>query len=77
MGTSVIQGDRFEQDAKASNEIGFGWTNAAFLELYAGLPRQQRIDLARQEIGAFRPFSIDLLTRSNRHKYRGPAMVHK
>ena len=61
----------------ASNEIGFGWTNAAFLELYARLPRRQRIDLARQEIGAFRPFSIDLLTRSNRHKYRGPAMVHK
>jgi alpha,alpha-trehalase len=25
-----------------SNEIGFGWTNAAFLELYADLPRQQR-----------------------------------
>lgn len=31
----------------ASNEIGFGWTNAAFLELYAGLPRQQRLDLSR------------------------------
>lgn len=31
-----------------SNEIGFGWTNAAFLELYAGLPRQQRIHLARE-----------------------------
>lgn len=27
-----------------SNEIGFGWTNAAFLELQAGLPRQQRIN---------------------------------
>ncbi len=25
-----------------SNEIGFGWTNAAFLELYAGLPRHER-----------------------------------
>lgn len=25
-----------------SNEIGFGWTNAAFLELYAGLPRQRK-----------------------------------
>jgi alpha,alpha-trehalase len=25
-----------------SNEIGFGWTNAAFLEIYAGLPRPQR-----------------------------------
>jgi alpha,alpha-trehalase len=36
-----------------SNEIGFGWTNAAFLELDAGL------------------------TRSNRHKYRGAAMIHK
>jgi alpha,alpha-trehalase len=29
-----------------SNEIGFGWTNAVFLELYAGLPRQQRISLS-------------------------------
>lgn len=29
-----------------SNEIGFGWTNAAFLELYAGLPRRQRIRLS-------------------------------
>jgi alpha,alpha-trehalase len=27
-----------------SNEIGFGWTNATFLELYAGLPRQDRSD---------------------------------
>ena len=30
-----------------SNEIGFGWTNAAFLKLYADLPRQQRISLVR------------------------------
>ena len=30
-----------------SNEIGFGWTNAAFLKLYADLPRQQRISLGR------------------------------
>ena len=29
-----------------SNEIGFGWTNAAFLELYAGLPRRQRMRLS-------------------------------
>ncbi len=25
-----------------SNEIGFGWTNAAFLELYATLPQRLR-----------------------------------
>ena len=28
-----------------SNEIGFGWTNAAFVELYADLPRWQRLKL--------------------------------
>jgi alpha,alpha-trehalase len=28
-----------------SNEIGFGWTNAAFIELYANLPRQRRLDI--------------------------------
>jgi len=27
-----------------SNEIGFGWTNAAFLELFAGLPRQKTLE---------------------------------
>lgn len=32
-----------------SNEIGFGWTNAAFLKLYAGLPRLQRRELAADE----------------------------
>jgi alpha,alpha-trehalase len=26
----------------ASNEIGFGWTNAAFTELYARLPEGER-----------------------------------
>ena len=31
-----------------SNEIGFGWTNAVFLELYAGLPQQKRIRLSRE-----------------------------
>ena len=31
-----------------SNEIGFGWTNAVFLELYDGLPRQERIRLSRR-----------------------------
>jgi alpha,alpha-trehalase len=29
-----------------SNEVGFGWTNAAFLELYGSLPRQQRVRLS-------------------------------
>jgi alpha,alpha-trehalase len=29
----------------ASNEIGFGWTNAAFTELYAGLPPARRPDV--------------------------------
>ena len=29
-----------------SNEIGFGWTNAVFLELYAGLPQQERNGLS-------------------------------
>lgn len=29
----------------SSNEIGFGWTNAAFLELYASLPREHRADV--------------------------------
>jgi alpha,alpha-trehalase len=28
-----------------SNEIGFGWTNAAFIELYANLPRQRRLEV--------------------------------
>jgi alpha,alpha-trehalase len=27
----------------ASNEIGFGWTNAAFTELYAQLPVRERL----------------------------------
>lgn len=27
-----------------SNQVGFGWTNAVFLELYAGLPRHERSD---------------------------------
>jgi alpha,alpha-trehalase len=26
-----------------SNEIGFGWTNAAFLDLKAGLPRAEQL----------------------------------
>ena len=30
-----------------SNEIGFGWTNAAFIELYVGLPRHRRIDVLK------------------------------
>lgn len=30
----------------SSNEIGFGWTNAAFLELYAGLPRAEQLKLS-------------------------------
>jgi alpha,alpha-trehalase len=29
----------------SSNEIGFGWTNAAFLELYANLPERRRSDV--------------------------------
>ncbi len=29
----------------SSNEIGFGWTNAAFIELYARLPANRRADL--------------------------------
>jgi alpha,alpha-trehalase len=28
-----------------SNEIGFGWTNAAFVELYAQLPEAERVDV--------------------------------
>ena len=34
-----------------SNEIGFGWTNAAFLKLYADLPRQQRNRLVAEAFG--------------------------
>ncbi|HYP28586.1 MAG TPA: trehalase family glycosidase [Blastocatellia bacterium] len=30
-----------------SNEIGFGWTNAAFVELYAGLPESKKRDVLR------------------------------
>jgi alpha,alpha-trehalase len=30
-----------------SNEIGFGWTNAAFIELYAGMPVKSRPDVMR------------------------------
>jgi alpha,alpha-trehalase len=30
-----------------SNEIGFGWTNAAFVELYAGLPESKKGDVLR------------------------------
>ena len=30
-----------------SNEIGFGWTNAAFVELYAQLPQDRRADVLR------------------------------
>jgi alpha,alpha-trehalase len=29
----------------SSNEIGFGWTNAAFIELYATLPERRRRDV--------------------------------
>jgi alpha,alpha-trehalase len=29
----------------SSNEIGFGWTNAAFIELYANLPPRRRTDV--------------------------------
>lgn len=29
----------------SSNEIGFGWTNAAFIDLYASLPASRRIDV--------------------------------
>jgi alpha,alpha-trehalase len=31
----------------AVNQIGFGWTNAAFVELYAGLPPARRWDVLR------------------------------
>jgi len=30
-----------------SNEIGFGWTNAAFTELYAGLPEAKKADVLK------------------------------
>jgi alpha,alpha-trehalase len=30
-----------------SNEIGFGWTNAAFIEIYAGLPESKKQDVLR------------------------------
>jgi len=32
-----------------SNEIGFGWTNAAFTELYAQLPERQKRNVLRLE----------------------------
>jgi len=32
-----------------SNEIGFGWTNAAFVELYAQLPAERRADVLRSD----------------------------
>jgi alpha,alpha-trehalase len=32
-----------------SNEIGFGWTNAAFTELYAQLPKARRADVLQLE----------------------------
>ncbi|HWL89248.1 MAG TPA: trehalase family glycosidase [Polyangiaceae bacterium] len=31
-----------------SNEIGFGWTNAVFIELLAGLPTSRRVDVLRR-----------------------------
>ena len=37
-----------------SNEIGFGWTNAAFIELYADLPRQQRFKVLELDHSAQR-----------------------
>jgi alpha,alpha-trehalase len=37
--SSLGQGLRF---GYGSNEIGFGWTNAAFTELYARLPQSQK-----------------------------------
>jgi alpha,alpha-trehalase len=30
-----------------SNEIGFGWTNAAFVDLYAQLPPERRDDVLK------------------------------
>jgi len=30
-----------------SNEIGFGWTNAAFVELYAQLPGREKLDVLK------------------------------
>jgi len=30
-----------------SNEIGFGWTNAAFVELYGQLPMAKRVNVMR------------------------------
>jgi alpha,alpha-trehalase len=33
----------------AANQIGFGWTNAAFVELYAGLSPARRTDLLRAD----------------------------
>ncbi len=30
-----------------SNEIGFGWTNAAFVELYAHLPEREKLDVLK------------------------------
>jgi alpha,alpha-trehalase len=32
-----------------SNEIGFGWTNAAFVELYAALPAAERANVLRPD----------------------------
>lgn len=32
-----------------SNEIGFGWTNAGFTELYAQLPERQKRNVLRPE----------------------------
>ena len=30
-----------------SNEIGFGWTNAAFVELYGQLPEREKLNVLK------------------------------
>ena len=49
-----------------SNEIGFGWTNAAFIELYANLPRQRRLDVLNLDgvAATFPQTKRPILTRS-------------
>jgi alpha,alpha-trehalase len=42
--SSVAAGIKF---GYGTNEIGFGWTNAAFVELYAGLGKDRRADVLR------------------------------
>lgn len=32
----------------SANQVGFGWTNAAFLELLAGLTKEDRAQLLKQ-----------------------------